>query len=208
MNYPDLCSLVLNKGLITKGNVLLNILYSLVNITKALSVVPQRGTASLRTLSRILSLRPRSLTTSTLIFSNDSSSRIMAEWLSKVAPGRNSTRISRSLFESASPLATEPKILTLRAPCYAAISRISSRSLFRRSSIRISNYCRSKRSKLRSRGCIATTYFLRSAHGKMPFAPENDRLRPVRPPDSIAAGPDGTAHGRRPGKAAAGRKAS
>lgn len=93
----------------------------LVYITKTLLVIPQRGTASLKTRSRILSLRPRSLTTSTLSLRKDSSSRIMADWLSKVEPGINSTRISTSLFESASPLATEPKILTLRAP--AADSR-------------------------------------------------------------------------------------
>ena len=118
----------------------LNLFNGLVYITKTLLVISQRGTASLKTRSRILSLRPRSLTTSTLSLKNDSSSRIMADWLNKVEPGINSTRISTSLFESASPLATEPKILTLRAPCFSAIFRIPSRLLFLRSSISINYY--------------------------------------------------------------------
>jgi hypothetical protein len=72
MNYPDLCSFVFGKGLIANGNIHLNLFYGLVYITKTRLVIPQRGTASLKTRSRILSRRPRSLTTSTLILRKDS----------------------------------------------------------------------------------------------------------------------------------------
>gem|GEM_PF-2622714 len=68
----------------------------------------KRGTASFKTRSRLRSLRPRSLTTSTRRPSSSSSSRVMAELLRRVKPGRGSTRRSRSLSSSASPRATEP----------------------------------------------------------------------------------------------------
>jgi hypothetical protein len=108
------------------------------DVHKPFAIVPQSATASCKIRSLILSRRPRSLTTSTLIPNKLSSSRIIADWLSSVEPGINSTRISKSLSKSASPRATEPKIRTLRAPFFAAISTISSRFAFIRSSIFIS----------------------------------------------------------------------
>jgi hypothetical protein len=103
-------------------------------VRKAQPVVPHRGKASRRTVSRTRSRSPRAETTSTLTVSNCSSLRCSLARSRRLRPGSRSTRRSTSLRESFSPLATEPKTRTLAAPQSVASRRISSRLVVRSSS--------------------------------------------------------------------------
>src|SRR3990172_7832674 len=113
---PILNKFVTLKGFSPPSSVFFDPLNRLVDVEQPLTVVPHNGTASRSTRSLMRSRSPFSATTSTL-----------------------QPRTSTSLSNFASPRATEPKMRTFRAPCWAAMRRISSRLTFKTSSIPISH---------------------------------------------------------------------
>jgi hypothetical protein len=111
-------------------------------------IVLHRGVASASTRSLIYQCRALSLTTSTFRPRRSSRSCISSTWSIKLVPGSISTRMSMSLSGLASPLATEPKTRTLRAPCLAAMARISWRLDFSNSSNLMDVSCPTLQSRL------------------------------------------------------------
>jgi len=122
------------KGVLPTNRISLNPADRLKNILYSLQVVSHRGTASSITRPRMRSRSPFSVTTSIFTPRRAFRSCQSPPRSSKLRPCSISTNMSISLFSSAWPLATEPKIRTFLAPCCVAILRISCRFRFNRTS--------------------------------------------------------------------------
>lgn len=139
MNDPVLEQLVPVKSVFTFGRVPLDLFDGFRNVDHAVLVTSRSGTALFKTRSRIRGRRPLSLTTSTVHSRSSCYSSQRVAWSKRLLHGSMVTSRSRSLFSSGSPRATDPKVLTVRAPCRAAVRRMSSRFSLNRSLMPISD---------------------------------------------------------------------
>src|ERR1039458_950936 len=133
MDDPGLNQLVLVKYGPATSSILLYLLDGFQDILKADAIIPHKGTASARILSRTRMRSPISVTTSTGVPKTSCRSISRPPRSERLRPGSRSTRKSTSLRESLSPRATEPNTRTLWAPCLAASSRTESRRVARKS---------------------------------------------------------------------------
>ncbi len=157
------------KGCIAFFSIKLDALNAFPDMNQIEPIILYRGVASASTRSLIYQFRALSLTTSTFRPKRSSRSCIRAIWSIKLVPGSISTRISRSLSGPASPLATEPKTRTFRAPCLEAMARISCRLDFSSSSIFVCICCSTLQYNEANRNLNVTVSYRKAGRRPVPF---------------------------------------